>query len=503
MKYIHFSIVLTTLLIIQSMLQACKDESDQRNIDTSPLIIIGQGTDDWLGYTPILIDSTDSEGPGDIDLVRLYATSQNGWLMLFFEVGQEIVLQRSNTLTLLIDSDHDAATGRQTGGMGAEFSWVFGAREGCWYNSSGDPTSIDQTDIVIRTAPTFSSTQFEVALRLDTKFDDSMSLVTGPDVNIALWDQISGGDRMPQSGAYTVRVNPSLAVHIPEISIARNDSSHFRILQHNVQEDGILKRPEYFRRIYQAAAPDLLLLGEVYQAKLKDVLGLIEEWLPIDSEELQWKAIRHQDGSMVLSRYPIQLIEKNTPGTGDGFLLQLPEPWAENLLVVHAWAACCDQDSLRQVHCDQIIADIRDLVQDEIITRDTPIILAGDFNLVGKHRNYETLKFGSISDTNNFGPSFVPDSYAESFIDLNPRSLTQAMDYTWRNDSISFPPGRLDFIFYTGSLLDTGNNFIFDDQGLPDSIRDDYKLQTGDCVQASDHLPLVADFYFKNRLSKR
>ena len=140
------------------------------------------------------------------------------------------------------------------------------------------------------------------------------------------------------------------------------------------------------------------------------------------------------------------------------------------------------------------MANIRDLKLNDI-TADTPIILAGDFNLVTWRQHYNTLRNGAIHDTTQFGPSFDPDSYAGSFVDLNPRLLTRPMDYTWRNDKIGFAPGRLDYIFYTGSSLGAGNNYIYEDEELPDSVLSFFNLKEGDAARASDHLPLVADFY--------
>jgi len=483
------------LIMIQLCLFSCGPLVDSSMSETPALIITGQGTDDWIGYDALAMDPAKDVEPGSIDLQQLKASSQNGWLLLNFEMAEEIVLQRGNRLTLLIDGDADPATGWITNGMGAEFSWVFGERQGFFYSSGGSADPIDQTDFTLRAAPTFSAKEFEVAIRLDAAFIDGSMLFSGNEVDLAVWDQQDGGDRIPENGAVSTAVYPSPSVPVLPIPIERDDPSHFRILQHNVLEDGILKRPDVFGRIYQAIAPDLLLLGEVYEAQPAEILELLGSWFPIDTVGQGWMAIRHQDGSMVVSRHPIRMLERSIEGTADGFMLTLPAPWQTQLLVVHGYAMCCDYDSLRQVHCDQIMANIRDWTRNGSVPLETPIVLAGDFNQVTWRQSYETLRTGSIQDTTRFGPAFKPDGGQASFTDLHPRSLAQAMDYTWRNDSMSFSPGRLDMLFYTGSNLRVGTRFVFDDEGLSDSLLEQYELQRGDFSRAADHRPVVADFY--------
>ena len=480
--------------MIQVCLITCSPAVEEAGSNTRSLIIIGQGVDDWSGIKAAAVDPP-GDGPEDgVDLLQLKTSSQNGWLQFYFEIGEEMVLQRRNTLNLLIDADADAATGWQQGGLGVELQWTFGTRRGSWYDPSGEPRAIDQTDLAIRCSPTFSASIFELAIGLDAVFD-ATPLFDSEMVSIALWDGVDEGDRLPDNDGIQLEVLPSQPVELPVMAMDRSDPTHLRILQHNVLDDGILKRPEIFRRMYQAAAPDLLLLGETYNAQPDEILALIEAWFPLGGSEEEWQAIRHQDGSMLVSRYPVSMLEQENPGTTDAFLLKLPQPWETDLVVVHGWAMCCDEDSLRQAHCDGIMANIRDLRQNHVIPDDTPMILSGDFNLVTWSRHYLTLRDGSISNEEVFGPTFSPDPAGRSFIDLNPRSLSQAMDYTWRNDSMSFSPGRLDFMFYTGSLLKVGKHFVFDDVGMSDSTLHAYGLNAGDVSRAADHLPVVADFY--------
>jgi exonuclease III len=325
-----------------------------------------------------------------------------------------------------------------------------------------------------------------------------MAVFSAAKARVMLLDDIPRGDRLPDAQAVTLDVRPSAEVPLPILSIDRQDPSHFRILQHNVLEDGITKRPQYFRRMYQAVDPDLLLLGEVYTSKSEEVQQLIQEWLPGKKNDRPWTIIRHQDGSMVASRYPIRLVEGGEDKTGDGFLVQLAEPWNREIFVIHAYAACCDEDSIRQRHCDQIMAFYRDAITSSLIEPATPVILAGDFNLVTWRSHYETLRDGAIADTSSFGRRFAPDWDSSSLADLNPRLLALPMEYTWRNADHGFSPGRLDFMLYTDSNLEVGNSFVLDDDGISDKVRAALGLEPGDCARAADHRPLVGDFFLKS-----
>lgn len=479
---------LISVMLPAVMLLGCSALDNEKH----ELIIIGQGQDEWLGIETLIQDPVGDQGVSGIDLLSLSAASQNDWLILHFELAEEIVLQRRNALTLLIDADNDPSTGKQLHGLGVEFKWVFGARGGFVYHGSGDSIAVDQTDFTIRAAPTFSSTDFELAVGLNAEFEETGKLFQNNEVRIAFLDDSPGGDRLPQHGGGVFSLKPSISVSIPFIGLARQDTTHLRILQHNVLEDGILKRQDLFRNIYQEADPDLLLLGEVFETTAAEALELIDNWLPL--KQGAWQSIKHQDGSIILSRYPLKMLKRRLSATGDGFLVTLPPPWKGEVLVVHAYAMCCDADSLRQDHCDRIMADIREWRHQSDIQPDTPIILAGDFNLVTWKKHYQTLLAGRITDTLRYGPAFSPDVNGP-FRDLDPRSLGRQTDYTWRNESMDFSPGRLDMIFYTGSSLGTGTSFVFDDDGVDEVRLAEWGLRRGDFARAADHRPLVADFY--------
>src|SRR5690606_983459 len=71
------------------------------------------------------------------------------------------------------------------------------------------------------------------------------------------------------------------------------------------------------------------------------------------------------------------------------------------------------------------------------------------------------------------------------------------MNYTWRNDGGSYSPGKLDYMFYTSSVLTLKNKYTLQVEEMSPEQRSFYGLQDGDTQVASDHLPHVADFEVK------
>jgi hypothetical protein len=125
----------------------------------------------------------------------------------------------------------------------------------------------------------------------------------------------------------------------------------------------------------------------------------------------------------------------------------------------------------------------------------TPIILAGDANLVGYRSQYHTLREGIIQDTLAYGPTFAPDWDSTALADLHPPQFQRPFTYTWRGDG--FFPGRLDYVFYTDSVLGIGRRFVFDTVDLPAATLEKYQLRETDAPETYHHLPIVVDLILK------
>ena len=128
------------------------------------------------------------------------------------------------------------------------------------------------------------------------------------------------------------------------------------------------------------------------------------------------------------------------------------------------------------------------------LPENTPFILMGDLNLVGLSQQLTTLVSGDIQDTITFGPGAYPDWDDTELTDLISRQSDKRMAYTWRNDEGSYPPGRLDFMIFSNSVMDIAKAFTLQTEVMPLQRLDYYGLGEFDTRTCSDHLPKVADF---------
>ena len=83
------------------------------------------------------------------------------------------------------------------------------------------------------------------------------------------------------------------------------------------------------------------------------------------------------------------------------------ELYEVDLSIVSAHPPCCNNEEGRQRELDGIAAWQLDLISPGglDLPRGTPIVVAGDMNLVGGSRQLATLLAGAIVDEATFGPS--------------------------------------------------------------------------------------------------
>ena len=69
--------------------------------------------------------------------------------------------------------------------------------------------------------------------------------------------------------------------------------------------------------------------------------------------------------------------------------------------------------------------------------------------------------------------------------------------YTWDKSNPStgdYPPGRLDFVFFTNSVMSVDKSFIISTEHMSQSLLTENNLYWDDTKNASDHFPVVVDF---------
>lgn len=475
-----FTLIFSLFLVNQSLAR-------QINID--------EDFSDWESIPAFYEDASGDNLGTSIDFKTLKITSDDLYIYFYLEVGDEINLQQDNSISLLIDLDSNAETGESFLGIGYEFIFNFGQRNGQFYNPTQE--SFNSYDIGLVSAPTVTSTLFEIKIDRTAEVNGA-SLFKENSFDFLIRSASSNGDVLPDNGSSTLTYSfNNEIIYTPETySLKRDSQSDLRVLSYNVERDNLFNpsAKENFRRIFQAIDPDIIGLEEVYNNSSQQAAALIEEFLP-SGENQQWYSGDTGNDNLIVSRYPV--LKQTSIAGNAAYLLDLGD---RELLAIVAHPPCCSSnDESRQREIDEFMAFIRDSKSGSKfdIAENTAIVIMGDMNLVGLAQQQTTLITGDIVNEASFGSDFDPDWDGTALEDLKPQNPGLPTTFTWYSASSSFGAGRLDYIVYSGSVLEAKNNFSLHTLEMhPDSLAV-YGLEKQDVVLASDHLPLVGDFEFK------
>jgi len=451
--------------------------------------------DDWEGLASLYQDASGDQGGGDIDFSKIWICNDSERLFIRFEIGSEHNLQRENSIYLYIDSDNNSSTGYSINGIGADFSIAFGERQGRLYNSG--IAFFELNEIGMLQSPSVSATEFEIALSRNATYYGT-PFFRADTIKLQLVNNIVGAhDQAPDSGqtlSYTFDETP--VPPYDSIPLSKEEDADIRVLTYNVLSDGLFLRTDTFTRILQALQPDIINFQEIYSHSASQTATIIEAILPSGPGQ-QWYANRAFD-CVTVSKYPISNhweIETNL-----AVLINLPDAnYPKDLFIINSHLPAGDNDVQRQQECDSIMAFIRDFetaggIYD--LPSDTPVVHLGDMNLVGYAQQLTTLLTGDIADEATYGPDFSPDWDGSSLTDVLACHTATRDSYTWRRDTSSFTPGRLDYIIFSDSVVEVRRNFALWTETMSPEDLAAYGLQASDTRNASDHLPVVADFRF-------
>ena len=115
--------------------------------------------------------------------------------------------------------------------------------------------------------------------------------------------------------------------------------------------------------------------------------------------------------------------------------------------------------------------------------------------MVGFRAQQQTLITGDIINNTLYGPDFDPDWDDTPLEDAKPIVTNLPSTFTWNNPSGSFSAGRLDYMFYTGSVMQLKNAYSLWSPSLSNEELSSSGLLKSDVEIASDHLPLIGDFF--------
>ncbi len=448
-------------------------------------IVIDGRLDEWRGVPAVFDAAASAAGAGAAAPVeRLWLASDRGRLYLRLLLRQETILQRDGGLVLYLDTDASPATGMPVESIGADLRWSFSKRKGRVV-TLGLPVTIQPAAIGLRQAPTHAAREFEIAI--DRNASVAGAPIFGAERIVVLLRDESG--RAARStGPLVMHLSDDAPAGAADLTLARSDPSHLRVLSYNVLFDGCFERPEPFTRIFRALDADIVSLQEVFNHSASETREIFERIFPGQ----RWHASGDARG-IIASRYPIR--DGGPVGSrrrGGWALVAAP---AGDVLVINPHPPCCDDDAGRQEEFDALAGWLRERKISGALALGTPIVIAGDMNLVGDARQLRTLLDGEIVDTGMFGAPHRPDWDGTSLADAAPYHLTGREVYTWRNDRGPFAPGRLDYLVYTDSVLGLGRRFVLWTPDLSAAFLAEHGLERDDTAVASDHLPVVGDFY--------
>lgn len=451
-------------------------------------IIIDESYDDWKNISNKTVDAI-NDANGLIDFKEMNIWNDSVYLYINFETNSEINLQESSKILLNIDIDNNSNTGKSINGIGADVVYDYGQRTG-FYIRNGIYYDFSHVECSLLSLPTVTSGKFEQALK--RKFNAGNYLVNfGNKIRISLSYDGSGGDIIPnQSGGYLYQMN-SDKLQVPVFSIKKKSLDHLRLMSLNVKQDGYFINESPYKRILKSIAADIFCFQEIYDHSSGDVLYKIKNYFGGN-----WYDAKVGTDIIVVSKYPI--LNYVAIGGNGAFLIDYK---GKEILVINVHLYCCDNDTGRQTEVDEIMSFIKKAKTGTgsfTIKKNTPIIITGDTNFVGKNRQRKTLIEGDIMNENSFGTDFLPDWDNSFFEDAKPVTTGYPGSFTWKSYYSDYPAGRLDYIIYSGSVLKLENTYVLNTELLSRDILEEFQMNNEDSYNSSDHLPIVADFTLKD-----
>jgi len=475
---------------------ACGESASQ----SSARVVLDGRFADWEAVAPVAGEAMDS---GEVSgLGRMWVVNDEYSLLVRFEVQPESSIQARNDIELCLDTDDDAATGRSVHGIGAELCWRFGDRRGTFVSAAG-AIEVEHEHVGLITAPTVTGTDFEIVLALDAE-PAGVPLFPAGTVRLVLLDGTSGEVVPAVAGGvgYTLRDPPP---PLAPIDIARHDASHVRFLSYNLNNHLTdPARRASLARVLNAIDADVILLQEIRDTPTDDAVAYVRALL--DRGDDDWHTLKiGGESTVVFSSFPI--LRADSLRDSGGVLLGRGSGAAGRrgsggeggeaggfLLLVALSLPCCNEYQRRAAEADLIAGYVRDAKTGAGafgIPEGTPIVMMGDANLVGVAQNRRTLQHGEIVDTAIYGSGALPDWDNTPLTDLVPRNTHRPQTFTWHGEE--FPPGRLDYMFYSDSELSIGNSFVLHTPSVPDDVLLQWGLEADDTDIVTDHLPVVAD----------
>lgn len=389
-------------------------------------------------------------------LMVLSKTGRLIWRGLPIWVDDEVRITDNlvpHNLYLCLDTDGNSATGFNAApDMGAELGVNFYTRT-VFFNVD-PPSQLLMGEILMRVLPTHSANEFEFAINRHVIPDGINDLFQSNTVQILFREQLSG-DYLPDSGqSFFYTFDEEETYPYPALPLEKENPLLIRICAYNV--NGRLPTAglsDEFSRLFNVLQPDIIAFSEVSNTSAQAVKTQLDSWIPTGTPE-GWYTLEDDYDHITASRFPF-LDSWTSPDRQFPAVVDLPEPYSHDLLHINAHFNCCANDAARQDQADEFIQFVLDAKTSGgllDLPDGSPVVLAGDLNLVGWKQQLTTLLTGDIQDEAQFGADAAPDWDGSNFTDAVPQQSDKRTGYTWRNNNSSYPPGRLDFIIYSDAV---------------------------------------------------
>ena len=465
-----------------------------------PLLIFSQNEikidgffDDWnADFNTYIDDISDSDG---VDLLEFSVCHDADFLYVRVKLDAEIDLTEDffnpAELMIHIDADNNPSTGYSTNNIGSEYGIHF-FNKFIFDDTNPNPNIVDTLsfyDLDVIPLPTYTSDEFEIAI------NRSLFLET---IAISVKENI-GNDYMPDGGdVFNYVFTDICSFSSPSVSFQKNDSLNLRLMAYNVWNNGLIdnSRIDEHRRIVSSVNADIITFQECGNTTYNDMMGFFNTISFVTPYVYAYPS----SGNITVSKYPsIQSWEVSDRIDAD--LIDLPDSlYATDILILNGHPNCCGNNEARQENFDALIQFILDAKSPGGVIDlplNTPISFSGDMNLVGYAEQYYTIINGTISDAETFGSGGFPDWDNTPLEDQRCYFNEKNIAYTWDKSNPSsgdFPPGRLDFIFFTNSVMSADKSFIVSTEHMSESLLIENNLFWDDTKKASDHFPVVVDF---------
>ncbi len=423
--------------------------------------------DEWPGAATVVQDDV-GDATGVFDLSRVAVQARGTRLYVQFDISRELNLQAGlgdeGTLVLLVDLPD-----------GRRLYVDFRNRFACCTDNPDQ--QIPWARLAFACLPTFAAKQYE--LRVDLT---PLGARAGDTVKI----QFAGSDRLREPISVVLPPAPRMDDQ-PTKSLRR--VGDVRIANLNTFHEGLSRAPrsERIRRLLAAVDADICC----FQEELREDLFRSGAERVVPNRGGAKLNTHWQGGCGIATRWPLQPLplefeprfsRAQTTDRPTGVAAAVRLPGGRQLVVCALHLSCCGwaddaRDRARVRETRQLARQLERLRRGEFgeALGDAPVVVIGDYNLVGSRQPLTTLESVGLTEYLLHG-------------------LIDRSACTWRGGpDESYWPGRLDLVTYDAGRLEPKNGFILNTHDLSDSMLADLGLRRDDST-ASDHLLVVADF---------